>query len=309
MLSKVWMDCARSKTVVSNGPNAWLLDDGTRLHLQHGPIDLLIEAIGSKAQVRLAYEQAVTAFNTVLNTLADQLPVLRSQFVMQRYTDFNGDVAVRMRNAVIPFLKLPLTPMIAVAGAVADYILECLTKERELTRAQVNNGGDIALYLAPGSQVRIGICSNLSQSSVPRDVITLNSNDSVRGIATSGWQGRSFSLGVADAVTVLSDCAASADCAATLIANAVDVPGSEKVTRVPANTLLPDTDLEGQLVTTDVQMLDPSERAIALQAGMRQAQIYIDKGNIRCAYLHLQGDTHVVYSKCLLSQHAKGCHS
>ena len=47
----------------------------------------------------------------------------------------------------------------------------------------------------------------------------------MRGIATSGWRGRSFSLGIADAVTVLAATAAEADAAATVIANAVDLPG------------------------------------------------------------------------------------
>jgi ApbE superfamily uncharacterized protein (UPF0280 family) len=44
----------------------------------------------------------------------------------------------------------------------------------------------------------------------------------VRGLATSGWGGRSFSLGIADSVTVLARCAAAADAAATVVANAVD---------------------------------------------------------------------------------------
>ena len=65
----------------------------------------------------------------------------------------------------------------------------------------------------------------------------------MRGIATSGWRGRSFSLGIADAVTVLADRAAAADAAATIIANAVDLPGHPAIVRVPACELAPDSDL------------------------------------------------------------------
>ena len=39
-------------------PAASLLPDGRRLHLQHGPIDLVIEAWGPREEVALAYRQA-----------------------------------------------------------------------------------------------------------------------------------------------------------------------------------------------------------------------------------------------------------
>jgi uncharacterized protein len=63
----------------------------------------------------------------------------------------------------------------------------------------------------------------------------------VRGIATSGWRGRSFSRGIADSVTVLAKTAAMADAAATVIANAVNVvhPG---IVRRPACDIRDDSD-------------------------------------------------------------------
>ena len=78
------------------------------------------------------------------------------------------------------------------------------------------------------------------------------SRDPVRGIATSGWRGRSFSLGIADAVTVLAATAAKADAAATIIANAVDLPNHAAITRVPAREIAPDNDLGERLVTRAV---------------------------------------------------------
>ena len=41
-----------------SGARARMLEDGRRLHLQHGPIDLIIEAFGAPGEVVQAYRQA-----------------------------------------------------------------------------------------------------------------------------------------------------------------------------------------------------------------------------------------------------------
>jgi hypothetical protein len=125
---------------------------------------------------------------------------------------------------------------------------------------------------------------------------TLDWASPVRGIATSGWRGRSFSLGIADAVTVLADRAAAADAAATIIANAVDLPGHPRVTRVPACTLAPDSDLGSRLVTTAVGELSSAEAEEALAGGVRTAELLLRIGLIRSVALRLQGETRVVGS-------------
>ncbi len=267
------------------GPSAWLLpgqqqvadplpedlpqgSPGTsRLHLQHGPIDLIIDAKGRQDEVEMSYRQAALAFDTVLDVLSAQLLLLRQALSdgTQR-SFFNGGVAQRMYSAAEPFRHKLVTPMIAVAGAVADHVLEAMLVGRQLERAQVNNGGDIALYLSPGACCRIGICTS-THAVQHTDVITLHAGDAVGGVATSGWQGRSHSLGIADAVTVLARNAACADAAATLIANAVDLPDSSKVRREPARSLSPDSDLGDRLVTIAVDDLSTSEKTAALQGG------------------------------------------
>ena len=93
----------------------------------------------------------------------------------------------------------------------------------DLDKAYVNNGGDIALHLAPGAVDATPAIAGTGHGLADRVII--RADDPVRGIATSGWRGRSFSLGIADAVTVLARTAAEADAAATMIANAVDLPG------------------------------------------------------------------------------------
>jgi ApbE superfamily uncharacterized protein (UPF0280 family) len=121
------------------------------------------------------------------------------------------------------------------------------------------------------------------------DRAVIHAEDKVRGVATSGWRGRSHSLGIADAVTVLAQSGAAADAAATLIANAVDLPGHPAVTRVPANLLSPDSDLGNRPVTQGVGPLWPLEITEALDAGLTVAETLRRKGLIAAAALFLCG--------------------
>jgi len=183
--------------------------------------------------------------------------------------------------------------MAAVAGAVAEETLGTMTSAANLSRAYVNNGGDIALHLAPGEHFVAGMVERPDRPSLFGTAV-LDSMQPVRGIATSGWRGRSFSLGIADAVTVLADRAAMADAAATIIANAVDLPGHPGVVRVPACDLAPDSDLGDRLVTQDVGELSSAEITAALDAGVFLAQSLLSEGFIGSAALHLRGDTRIV---------------
>jgi ApbE superfamily uncharacterized protein (UPF0280 family) len=175
---------------------------------------------------------------------------------------------------------------------VAEEILDMMTSAAHLTKAYVNDGGDIALHLAGGERFVIGMVERPDQPSL-FGTATLTSDHPVRGIATSGWRGRSFSLGIADAVTVLSDCAANADAAATIIANAVDLPMHPGILRVPARNLAPDSDLGDLFVTQAVGELSPEEIDAALQAGLAVARSLIEEGLIHSAALHLRGETRI----------------
>jgi ApbE superfamily uncharacterized protein (UPF0280 family) len=108
-----------------------------------------------------------------------------------------------------------------------------------------------------------------------------------RGIATSGWKGRSFSLGIADSVTVLAATAAAADVAATLIGNAVtaDHPA---IARAPASGLDPDSDLGDRPVTIAVGPLDGGTVGAALDSGAGAAKRMQQAGHITAAMLVLQ---------------------
>ncbi len=276
-------------------PQIALLPDGKRLHLQDGPIDLIIEAKGNERDVRAAYEAAAQRFTGLLDELCGELVELRKAADPAR-SALSGVVARRMHAAVAPFAAEHfITPMAAVAGSVAEEILGAMLGAARLDRAYVNNGGDIALHLTGGEQFSVGGMDRPDRHGVMQ-IIAIEADDPARGIATSGRLGRSFSLGIADAVTVLARMASQADAAATIIANAVDLPGHSAIVRLPANELQPDSDLGARLVTRDVGVLSESEIDDALGAGASRARQLLASGLIEGAALRLLGETAVVGS-------------
>lgn len=277
---------------MSRPPQIAGLPDG-RLHLQDGPIDLIIGADGSEADRRRAYQAAVERFTGLLDQLCEELPELRTA-AHPTCCRLQGLVARRMHRAVAPFAaETFITPMAAVAGAVAEEILAAMLSVAKLDRAYVNNGGDIALHLAENATFSVGLMDRPDAQGVMR-MMTVRSADTARGIATSGRHGRSFSLGIADAVTVLARTAAQADAAATIIANAVDLPGHPAITRQAACDLQPNSDLGHRLVTREVGHLSEAEIEAALDAGEGRAQSLLASGLIEGCVLQLGGALRVV---------------
>lgn len=272
------------------------LPDG-RLHLQDGPIDLVIGLDGTRAAVAEAARRAAAAFEGLLAGLAAELPLLRAPLGADPPA-LRGPVARRMAAAVWPFRRGFITPMAAVAGAVAEEVVEAIAAIPGLLMAHVNNGGDIALFLAPGQVLRIGLVPSLERAA-PEGLVRIAAADAVRGVATSGWPGRSFSRGIADAVTVLAATAAQADAAATVIANAVDVT-HPAVRRAPAESLDPDSDLGALPVTVAVGALPPEMIEAALDAGEAEAEMLLHRGLIEGALLVVQGAVRAVGAPRLL---------
>lgn len=273
-------------------PQIALLPD-RRLHLQDGPIDLIIGADAVDGDIRAAYRAAAERFTGLLDELCAELSDLRRGADHERCL-LKGVVARRMHAAVSPFAReMFITPMAAVAGSVAEEILGAMRGAANLTRAYVNNGGDIALHLRDAATFSVGLMDRPDGAGVMRRM-TLRAADAIGGVATSGRHGRSFSLGIADAVTVLARSAAQADAAATVIGNAVDLPGHPAVLRRPACELQPETDLGDRLVTCEVGELRDVEVAEALAAGEHRGQSLLSAGLIEGAVLQLRGDIRVV---------------
>ena len=259
-----------------------MLPDGRRLHLQHGPIDLIIEAWGEDRDE--AYRQATARFQNLLQELVDELPALRMPFTPDRR--LKGTVARRMGDAVSHYRDVFVTPMAGVAGAVADEILAVMTEGTDLDKAYVNNGGDVAFHVIGNQKIEAAIAGPTAGK------IVIGAEDPFRGIATSGWGGRSHSLGIADCVTVAAETAAAADVAATLIANAVDLPEHPAIKRTPANSLSLDSDLGMRLVTTAVGPLQQEEIEKALASGLEFGSSVYQLGLISGAVLMLKDDVH-----------------
>jgi uncharacterized protein len=279
-----------------------MLPDGRRVHMQDGPIDLIVEAFGEPDEVDRAYHAAAARFMSVLDELCSELAFLR-QPADPSSSEPDGSVARRMMEAVRPHAaRRFITPIAAVAGAVAEEVLDTITSTSRLARAYVNDGGDIALHLTPGENFVVGMMeypepdSKHDQRSLHSmsGITTIRFEDAVRGIATSGWRGRSFSLGIADAVTVLADTASMADAAATIIANAVDLPGHPAVLRARARDLAPDSDLGDRMVTQAVAALSLKEIQRALDAGIDEAESLRSLGLIRAAAISLQRQVRIV---------------
>jgi ApbE superfamily uncharacterized protein (UPF0280 family) len=268
-----------------SGATAAMLRDG-RLHLQHGPIDLLITADGTPTARRAALAAATARFRTLLAPLAAELTLLRRPVAGDAPPSASDPVAKRMIDAVWPHRAVFITPMAAVAGAVADEILAAMLGAADLDRACVNNGGDIALHLAGEATWRVGVVGDLA---IPRldSTLALDAASGIGGIATSGWRGRSQCLGVVDAVTVLAASAAAADAATKPIAMAMRCDHAAVVRR-PARAVREDSDLGDLQVVVDVGPLPAEAVRETLDAGAAAARRLVDAGAILGAVLQLQ---------------------
>ncbi len=274
--------------------------DPVRQHWRHGPIDLIVQAEGEPEVVEAAHRRAWTDFQTVLATLVQERPILRQAVQKGATQPCRGAVARLMWQACEPLAGPDdadfITPMAAVAGSVAQHLLRHYDLPG-VRRAAINNGGDIALYLAPGANWQLGVVSDIDATWLaardpagairPDASLRIDAGTGVRGVATSGWSGRSLSRGIADSVTVLAATAAQADAAATMIANRVDLDHPE-ILRRPANQVRDDSDLGARLVTRRVPKLSLGEITTALAPGLAYAQGLVNRGLIHAALIACQ---------------------
>lgn len=267
-----------------------VLRDG-RLHLQHGPIDMILRAEGPGAAA--GHRAAVARFDILLEELVAELPLLRKP-VTTADCPLKGAVARRMAAAARAHCPAFVTPMAAVAGAGAEAVLQAMAAVPGVVRAFVNNGGDIALHLTPGSPAfRLAVVVDPANPASP-GLLEIAPECPWCGVASSGAKGRSHSLGIADSVTVIAPDAPAADVAATLVANATDLPDDPAISREPADTLAPDSDLGARLVTTHVPRLDRVRIALALDRGEAAARAMLARELIGGALIVLQGTARLV---------------
>ena len=269
---------------------AAFLSDG-RLHLQHGPIDLIIEANGDAKEISIAYGVMAKRFETVLDELVLELKSLRQEF--SSADNAKSPIARRMIVAAQKHNDEFVTPMAAVAGSVADEIVEIGWTSSSLKKLYVNNGGDIAFRVGSGEQVVVGVTKSVIDPTLIGR-LHFSSKSNVCGVATSGFGGRSRTFGIADAVTVVSSCSADADVAATLIANHVSLGSHPQVKVIAANSVDATSDLGDRLVTSSVGNLTKQEIETALDNGVEKAKAMCTRGTIEGAFLALRGSVRSV---------------
>ena len=255
----------------------FIKEEDNRLFLRHGPINIVLEAIGIDKD--LAYQNVKEYFETILEQLVLDMDLLKKEVVFNR--KFNNKISQSMQDATERFTPTFITPMAAVAGSIADNILRVLINNTNLEKAYVNNGGDVSFYLNKNQIMKSSLAA------IPNMIAEIKYKDKSRGIATSGWRGKSFSRGIADSVTVLADNAAMADAAATMIGNAVDIYNHPKIKKQPANEMYEDSDLKNLLITVEVGLLTKVEIKEALKNGYQTALQYINKDLINTALIQL----------------------
>ncbi|CAN5916717.1 UPF0280 family protein [soil metagenome] len=285
------------------------LSDG-RWFFQHGPIDCVIGAEGEQRAVGQAVDAAWRRFGGLLDELMAELPLLRADLSAPDSLAVkpSGPVAGRMVEACRAHAANGrfITAMASVAGSVAQELIGFFERPG-IQRAHVNNGGDIALHLTPGTWFDIGLATDPDSRRGLAGQFRIHAASPIRGVATSGWRGRSLSLGIADSVTVLAATAAQADAAATVIANAVNVDDA-RVQRVPAVRMRDGSDLGERLATCAVATLPAELVAQALAAGVAQADHEIAAGHVLAAALCLQGQVRLCGADLALAPPAvEGC--
>lgn len=220
----------------------------------------------------------------LLGQVREALPVLRQKAFRIKKTASLPEPARRMVEAVKVVDEATLTPMAAVAGVLADLVKEYLAA-RHPDFISVNNGGDIAISNSKGRAIRISIGDIDRNAHTPYRLKVEGLHDF--GLASSGFGGRSFTLGLADVVTVVGASGGVADAAATFICNKTVVE-TGGIVRRKASELDPLTDIPDALVTVERGPLSSQLVGMALANGREEAQKLKSAGIIMDAVIVLK---------------------
>jgi uncharacterized protein len=250
-----------------------------------GPMTLTLSVWSDDQPRPIMAVQAATKALELLSHLAEYQNLLKIPLNKLKRDDQFPPLVKRAFSACRK-VSSELTPMAAVAGLVAD---EIVTSALALgaDRVIVNNGGDIALGMKGKQKNRVGLKGPFKER--VSHVLEIFSDQGIGGVATSGWGGRSFSPGIADAVSVWAADGVTADAAATWIAGQMKLD-SPKVVRCPAKEVDPETDIPHLLITREVAPLTPEEKETVLATGLAMARALIEKGIIRGVFLAVQGN-------------------
>lgn len=256
-----------------------------RVFLDYGPMQILLKADCLGRGMTAELQEAAAYGIEMLKELSEVLPLAKDKQTLAHPTPENLPLPLRlMVEGVLATKDQTLTPMAAVAGTFSDLIADWLVA-KGATKVLINNGGDIAIRLFGEERTKVGLTPSIEAASFTH-ILQLTAKDRVGGITTSGLGGRSFTQGIASAVTVLAETSRVADACATLIANHCYAE-DQGIIRLPAERLDPNTDIPGLLVTVHIEELSPETIPQAMDNGCSKARELYDKGIIQGAVIFI----------------------
>lgn len=258
-----------------------------QVFVDFGPVSMVITASRNGEGDTQLCRAAFPVIAACLEDLRPSLEMLRRYPPQVELEQLTG-AGETMARAVLRTGDPWLTPMAAVAGTVADAVADFLFAQGA-EKVTANNGGDIALRLAPGQSLGLGVLYDLERGGVDR-VVHLTAEKGVGGVATSGLGGRSLTTGIASGVTVFSRRCAQADALATLLADRSCIDSPAVHTRL-AGELDPDSDIAGLPVVVAVDPLGREEKERALDQVLREAEAQYRRGNLLACIATVQGVT------------------
>ena len=256
-----------------------LIEDD-KLFIENGPTNIIAEAF-SLEKIKI-YNLICEYSSKFLKDLSLEIRTLKKPTSYEN--EFVSEIANTMFDSTKLFLPNFITPMASVAGSISELLLLKVLEKFKVNKMYINNGGDISLYIAKNEKFNFSVGGETSF------VVEYADTDGLGGIATSGWKGRSFSMGIADSVTVIAEKASIADAAATIICNHIDLKNSKKIKKTIANNLYEDTDLNNKLITVSVENLTETEIRQAISMGKIISEYYISKNFIKAVIINLQNN-------------------
>lgn len=254
------------------------LIENDKLFMENGPTNIIAEAFSSK-KIEI-YNFICEYSSKFLKDLSFEIETLKKP--TSKKNIFVSEIANTMFESTQLFLPNFITPMASVAGSISELLLLKVVEKFDVNKMYINNGGDISLYINKNEKFNFSIGGETSF------VVEYADINGFGGIATSGWKGRSFSMGIADSVTVIAEKASIADAAATIIGNHIDLKNSNKVKKTVANNLYENTDLNDKLITVSVENLTKNEIRRAISKGKNISEYYISKNLIKSVIINLQ---------------------
>lgn len=251
-----------------------------------GPSTVFIKGKRGGREIELDRAFVEGELRTLLGELREVLPVLKRKAGLIKNTRALPEVARRMVEATQAVDGITLTPMAAVAGAIADVLLERILSEYRPDFLFVNNGGDVSVYSRDGEGFWVAL-GDIEAEGRWRRLLWVSGLKRV-GIATSGLGGRSFTMGVCDSVTVFAESGSLSDAAATFVCNATFLERA-CARKAKASDLDPLSDLGEEEVVLERRPLWPWEAEEALAKGLEAAWALKRRGVILEALLCLEG--------------------